>query len=127
LPGEFCGSLSLPVVGVTDSRSLRCDDYVRMQHVVRRSTFIPFRRFLWGVRREFMQGLFAALHGTLGSHLRDASHEATAGAVACLNVPRAKGCGGFSSFSLAKEESLVASTPICYSTNCMFIFHSSPW
>jgi hypothetical protein len=81
-------------MGVADSRSSRCDNYLRMQLYVRRSISIPFRRFWGGVRREFMQGLFAALHGTLGSHLRDASQEGSADAVACLNVPRAKGCGG---------------------------------
>jgi hypothetical protein len=56
-----------------DSRSLRSDNFVRMQHFVRRTTSIPFRRFLEDVRREFMQRLFGALHGTLGSCLRDAS------------------------------------------------------
>jgi hypothetical protein len=30
-----------------DSRSLRSDCYVRMQHFVRRSTYVPFQRF-WG-------------------------------------------------------------------------------
>jgi hypothetical protein len=53
-------------VGSHDSRSLRSDTYVRMQHFVRQRTFVPFRRFLGDdVRREFMQSLFAALHGTL--------------------------------------------------------------
>jgi hypothetical protein len=56
-----------------DSRSLRSNNYVRMQHFVRRTTCVPFRRLLGDVRREFMQRLFAALHGTLGSYLRDAS------------------------------------------------------
>jgi hypothetical protein len=41
------------------------------------------------VRREFMQRLSAALHGTLGSYLRDAFQEGSADAVACLPVPRA--------------------------------------
>jgi hypothetical protein len=36
-----------------------------------------------------MQHRFAALHGTLGSHLRDALQEGSAGAVARLTVPRA--------------------------------------
>jgi hypothetical protein len=44
---------------------LRSDSYVRMQHFVRRSTYVPFRRFLGDVRREFMQRLPAAHHGTL--------------------------------------------------------------
>jgi hypothetical protein len=45
----------------------------------------------WGdVRREFTQRLSAALHGTLGSYLRDAFQEGNnANAVACLRVPRA--------------------------------------
>jgi hypothetical protein len=36
-----------PGVGAAGSRSLRSDKYVRMQHFVRRITFVPFRRF-WG-------------------------------------------------------------------------------
>jgi hypothetical protein len=35
-------------MGDDGSRSLRFDNYVRMQHFVRRSTYIPFRRF-WGM------------------------------------------------------------------------------
>jgi hypothetical protein len=62
-----------------------------MHHFVRRTTSIPFRRRLLGdVRREFMQRLSAALHGTLGSYLRDALQEGSADAAACLPVPRAK-------------------------------------
>jgi hypothetical protein len=59
-------------MGATNSRSMRSDSYVRMQHFVRRNTYVPFRRFLGDARREFMQRLFAALHGSLGSSLRDA-------------------------------------------------------
>jgi hypothetical protein len=76
-------------IGAADSRSLLSDSYVRMQHFVRRSTYVPFRRFLGDVRRELMQRLSAALHGTLGSYLRDAFQEGSADAVACLPVPRA--------------------------------------
>jgi hypothetical protein len=76
-------------MNVADSRSLRSDSYVRMQHFVRRSTYAPFKSFLGDVRREFMQRLSAALHGTLGSYLRDAFHEGSVDAVACLLVPRA--------------------------------------
>jgi hypothetical protein len=36
-----------------------------------------------------MLRLSAALHGTLGSYLRDALQEGNADAVACLHVPRA--------------------------------------
>ena len=75
-------------MGIADSRSLSF--YVRMQHFVRRSTYVPFRRFWGDVRREFMQRLYAALHGTLGSYLRDAFQEGNADALACLRVPRAK-------------------------------------
>jgi hypothetical protein len=58
-----------PGMGViADSCSLRYGGYVRMQHFVRRrSTYAPFRRFWGDVRREFMQRLSAALHGTFGS------------------------------------------------------------
>jgi hypothetical protein len=59
-----------PGMVAADSRSLRCDSYVRMQHFVRRSTYVPTIRLFGGdVRREFMQRLFAALHGTMGSYL----------------------------------------------------------
>jgi hypothetical protein len=75
-------------MGVADSRSLRSITYVRMPHFVRRTTFVPFRRFSGDVRREFMQRLFAALYGTWGSYLRDALQVGSAGVVACLPVPR---------------------------------------
>jgi hypothetical protein len=76
-------------MGAVGSRSLRSYIYVRMQHFVRRSTSVPFRRFWGDVRHEFMQRLSAPLHGTLGSYLRGAFQEASADAVACLPVPRA--------------------------------------
>jgi hypothetical protein len=40
-----------PGMGAADSRSLRSDIYVRMQHFVRRTTFVPFRRFGGGAAR----------------------------------------------------------------------------
>jgi hypothetical protein len=86
-------------MGTTDSRSLRYGNNVRMQHFVRRSTYAPFRRFSGDVRREFLQHLYADLHGSLGSYLRDALQEGSADTVACLHVPRAYACGAFSSFS----------------------------
>jgi hypothetical protein len=46
------------------------------------------RRLLGDVPREFMKHLSAALHGTLGSYLRDAFQEGSADALACLPVPR---------------------------------------
>jgi hypothetical protein len=73
-------------MGVAHSRSLRSGNHVCMQHYVLRNNF-PFRRYLGHVRREFMQHLFVALHGTLSSYLRDALHEGSANVVACLLVP----------------------------------------
>jgi hypothetical protein len=93
-------------MGAADSRSLRSERYVRMQQFVRRSTYVPFRRFLRDVRREFMQRLCAGLHGTLGSYLRDAFHEGSADAVACLHVPRALCFFLFSSFCLVASTAL---------------------
>jgi hypothetical protein len=71
------------------TRSLRSESYVRLQHFVRRSTYVPFWRFWGDVGREFMQRLFATLHGTLGTYLRDALQEGSGGAMAYLPVPRA--------------------------------------
>jgi hypothetical protein len=34
-----------PGMGAADTRSLRSESYVCMQHFVRRSTYVPFRRF----------------------------------------------------------------------------------
>jgi hypothetical protein len=56
-------------MGAAHSRSLRSYNYVRMHHFVRRTTYFPFLRFLGDVRRELMQRVFAALHGTLGSYI----------------------------------------------------------
>jgi hypothetical protein len=42
-----------PGIGEVDSRTLRYDNYVRIQHFVRRTTCVPFRRFWGNVRREF--------------------------------------------------------------------------
>jgi hypothetical protein len=39
-----------PSMGAADSRSSRSDGYARMQHFVRRSTYVPFRCFLGDVR-----------------------------------------------------------------------------
>jgi hypothetical protein len=96
MAGELVNRLAIlmadrrfPGMGAPDSRSLCSDCYVRMQHFGRRSTCVPFRRFWGDVRRKFVQRLSNALHGTLGSYLRDALHEDSANAVACLPVPRA--------------------------------------
>jgi hypothetical protein len=78
-----------PCMGVADSRFLRSSSFVRMQHFVRQTTSVPFRRFLGDVRCEFTQRLSGALHGALGSYLRDALQEDSADVVACLHVPRA--------------------------------------
>jgi NAD-specific glutamate dehydrogenase len=87
-------------MGADDPRSLRFDSYVRMQNFVRQTSYVPFRRFWGDLRRELMQRLFADLHGTRGSFLRDALHECSVDVVACLHVPRAK---VFSSFPLFAE------------------------
>jgi hypothetical protein len=106
-----------PGMGATDSCSFRSHNYVRTQHFVRRSTtYVPFRRFGGDVRREFMQRFSAALTSTLGSYLRDAFQEGSAGAVVCLPVPRAL---VFSSFLLF---CLVASTTFsCKKITARFI------
>jgi hypothetical protein len=63
-------------MGATNSRSLRSGTYVRMQyHFVHRFTYVPFRLFWGNVGQKFMQSQYAALHGALGSYLRDALHE----------------------------------------------------
>jgi hypothetical protein len=49
---------------------VRC--VVRMKEFVRRSTSVPFHRFLGDVRREFIHRLSVVLHRTLGNYLRDA-------------------------------------------------------
>jgi hypothetical protein len=36
-------------MGAADSRSLRCDSYVRMYHIVRRSTCVPYIDGLGGI------------------------------------------------------------------------------
>jgi hypothetical protein len=64
----------------------------RMPHFVRlfrTAISVAFRRFLGDVRREFMQRVSAALHGTLGSYLCDTLQGGRADAPACLPVPRA--------------------------------------
>jgi hypothetical protein len=76
-------------MGVVDSRSLRSDNYVCMQHFISRYTCVPFRRFLGDVRRKFLQRLFTALLVTLGIYLRDALQEGGVDVVACLHAPRA--------------------------------------
>jgi hypothetical protein len=60
-----------------------------------KKSFVDILMFLFGVfwgdvRREFMRRLSAALHGSLGSYVRDALLEGSADAVACLPVPRAQ-------------------------------------
>jgi hypothetical protein len=40
-----------PSMEIADSRSLRYDSYVRMQHFVRRSIDVPFTYFMGDVRR----------------------------------------------------------------------------
>jgi uncharacterized membrane protein len=47
-------------MGVDDSRSLRSNNYVRMQYFVRRTTCVPFRRF-WGMCGESSCNVFQLL------------------------------------------------------------------
>jgi hypothetical protein len=82
-------------MGAAHSCSLRSDKYVRIRHFVLRTTYVPFRHFWGGVRREFMHRLSAALLGTLGFYLRDALQGGNANVVACLHVPRAYGFSPF--------------------------------
>jgi hypothetical protein len=77
--------------GAADSRPLRYNTFVNMQYFVCRSTSLPFRRCLGDVRREFMQRLHDALHGTLDSYFHDTLQEGDADAVARLSVPRPVG------------------------------------
>jgi hypothetical protein len=91
-------------MGVAHSRSLRYDNYVRMQHFVRRSTSVPFRRFWGQVRCEFMQRLSTAFHGTRGFYLRDAFKE---GNVDTVELPS---CSSGLGFFLVSSFWLVAST-----------------
>jgi hypothetical protein len=79
-----------PGMGVGDSRSLRSDSYVRMQHVVRRSTSVPFRPFMGGVCAARTHATFFCCYSWyLGSYmyLRVALQEGSASAVACFPVP----------------------------------------
>jgi hypothetical protein len=77
-------------MGAADSRSLRFDSYyVRMQILFIDILLILFDVFGGDLRREFIQRLFAARHGTLGSYLRDALQKGYVDTMACLYVPRA--------------------------------------
>jgi hypothetical protein len=61
--------------------------------------YVPFRHFLGDVLRQFMQRLFAALHGAMGSYLRDALHDVSANTMACLHGPWAKFFSAFLLFA----------------------------
>jgi hypothetical protein len=81
----FLGMVAAP------SRSLHLDNYVRMQHVVCRSTYVSFLALLFGgggCAAKFNATYFAALYGSLGSYLCDALHVGSADLVARLHVPR---------------------------------------
>jgi hypothetical protein len=73
-------------MGVADFRFLCYDSYVRMQHFVRRYTYVPFRRCLGDMRRQFVHRLSAARHDASGSHLRDAL-QAGCGLCRCCGMP----------------------------------------
>jgi hypothetical protein len=81
--------VAFPSMGDVDSRSLRYDNNVRMQHFVRPTTYVPFRRF-GGMCDGNSCNIFLLLFMVLGFYLRDALHEGCADAVACLHVPRAQ-------------------------------------
>jgi hypothetical protein len=49
----------------------------------------PYDAFWGDVRRELVQRLSTALHGTLGSYRRDALHEGNVDDGACFLVPLA--------------------------------------
>jgi hypothetical protein len=83
-------------MGVADFYPLRSESYARMKEFIRRSTHVSFRRFLWDVRREFIQLLSVILYGTLGSYLRDALEEGGAIVVTCLPAQRAQALCMFS-------------------------------
>jgi hypothetical protein len=87
-------------MGIADSCLLRSDSYVRMKKFVGRSNGVPFRWFLGAVCREFMQRLFVVLYSSSGSYLRDAFHEGSVDAVACLCVPGVELGGGIHYHSL---------------------------
>jgi hypothetical protein len=76
-------------MGAADSRSFRSDSYARMKEIVRRSTYVAFRRFLEDALRKRIQRLSVVPHGTLSSYLRDAMHEGYGAPIACLPAPRA--------------------------------------
>ena len=50
-----------PCIGASESRSLCSDAYVRMQHFVRRTTSVPFRRFLGDMCGESSCNVFMML------------------------------------------------------------------
>jgi hypothetical protein len=79
-------------IGAADSRSLRLENYPRMEFV-RRYTYVdyvPFRQFLGDVSREFMRRLSVVLHGKLGFYLHDALQEVSVATVARLPAPRSE-------------------------------------
>jgi small-conductance mechanosensitive channel len=55
-------------MGATNSRSLRSDTYVRLQHFVRRSTCVSFRRF-WGMCGDNSCNVFMLLFMVLWVHI----------------------------------------------------------
>jgi hypothetical protein len=51
-----------------DSRALNFDSYVRMHHVVRRSTYVPFQQF-WGICGENSCNVCVLLFMVLWAHV----------------------------------------------------------
>jgi hypothetical protein len=85
---------------------------------VGRSPSFPLNRFLGDVRREFMQHLYVALHGSIGFYLRDVFHECGRTAVACLPAPRA-----YARVPLVFSLHFVGG--FCFLCNKTLIFHHS--
>jgi hypothetical protein len=73
-------------MGAVDSRSLRFDSFVRMQHFFRRYTYIPIRRFGERLAARIRATSFYCYAWDFGFL---PLKEGSADAVACLPVPRA--------------------------------------
>jgi hypothetical protein len=66
----FVSFRRFPGMGIVDSRTLRFDGYVRIQHFVLRTRYVPFRRSRGDVHScNVFPMLFMVLSG---SYLRDA-------------------------------------------------------
>jgi hypothetical protein len=109
-------------MGVSDSRSLHCDIYVRMHYFVYRSTYSSFRRFLGGVRWEFMHRYSSSWYFVFLSWRCFAG-----GQCWCCGMPSCSSGLGKWRFSLHFSFCLVVSTyfscnkGVCFSYTCAFV------